>query len=104
VEGEVLLFEEEFEEEAVEAAEEVPVDVAEVVADDVGAVVGELDGLAAVLRASLALEFAREDLARGDVHLGEAGDEVGGEEVLDRPGALDGWGAEHGACLLRLRG
>jgi hypothetical protein len=91
----VLLFEEELEEELVEAGEEVPVDVARVVAGDVPAVVGKLDGLAAFFRASLALQLPAEDLAAGDVELPETSHQRRLEQLVEVLGTLDVGGSLH---------
>src|SRR5690606_14485639 len=89
VQGEVFLFEEELEKEAVEAAVDVPVDVAQVIAGDVGPVIGKLDGLAAFLGAPLALELAGEDLLAGVIEARDLGNELTGEQIID--GARAGW-------------
>ena len=76
----VFLLHEEAQKEPIETGVEVPVEEAEVVADDVVAVVGELDALALLLAAALALHAAEEDLARDQLELLEAGEEVGLEQ------------------------
>jgi hypothetical protein len=95
VEREVFFFEEELQEELVEAAEDVPVNVPDVVAADVLAVIGELDGMATLLGAAFALELAEEDAAGGEVERIEACDLLGRQEVFESGGAGDGTGSEH---------
>ncbi len=73
---EVFFLHEEAEEETVETGVEVPVEEAKVVADDVVLVVGELDALAFLLAAPLALHAAQEDLARHQLQLLQPGEEL----------------------------
>ncbi len=63
VEVQVFLFHEQANEKAFEPGEQVPVEKAQIVADDVIAIVGELDALALLLAAALALHAAEENLA-----------------------------------------
>lgn len=96
VESEVFLFEEEFDEEAVETGVDIPVDEAEIVARGVESVVVELDGSASAFAAAFALEFAGEDAAASEVEAFDAGEEAAGDEVVDAGGmgAARVW--EHG--------
>jgi hypothetical protein len=88
----VLLLHKEFEEELFEAAVDVPVDEAEVVAVDIGAMVGEFDGLAAALRASLALHLALEYLPREDVDRVQPGHELRVKQLSEAlRGATEFW-------------
>ena len=88
VEVQVFLFQEQADEELVEAGEQVPVEEAQVVADDVVVVVGELDALALALRAPFALHPAEEDLARDQLELFEPGQEFGSSSGVTVSGMI----------------
>ncbi len=80
VKVEVFLFEEQLEEQAVEAGVSVPIDEAEVVAGDVVAEVGELDALTFALAAALALHAAAEDAASDQLELFQLGEQLRSEQ------------------------
>ena len=82
MEVQVLLFEEQAQEEPVEAGEQVPVEKAQIVADDVVAEVHKLNALPAALAAALALQAAEKDLPRRQLELFELGEEAGVEQGL----------------------
>lgn len=82
MDGEVLFFLEDFDEEAVEACEDVPVDVTEVVAWDVGAVILELDAFAAGLGAAFTLEASGEAFSGVDVEAVEGDGELGSNQFI----------------------
>ena len=72
----VFLFHEQADEEPIEPGVQVPVEEAQIVADDVIAIVGELDALPLAFAAPLALHAAEEDLARDQLELFQAGQEL----------------------------
>jgi hypothetical protein len=77
----VLLFEEELDDELVEAGVEVPVELAEVVSRDVVAKIGELYALAFALAAALAFHSAAKDFAGNQFEPLELREQVGREEI-----------------------
>ena len=82
VDGEVLLFLVEADEQLLEALVDVPVERAEVVARLVVAVVGELDAAAALLRAPLGAQAPGEDATADEREVLELALELVVEEVV----------------------
>ncbi len=91
-----MFFEEELDDEFVEACVDVPVDEADVVAGGVLAVLVEFDGLASAFGAAFALELAGEELGGADVEGVEPGGETGVDELVDGAGLWGGGGDAHG--------
>jgi hypothetical protein len=72
----IFFFEEQADEELVQASEKVPVEMSQVVANDVILVVGKLDRLALALGEPFAFHPADEDLPRHQLELFEPGQEA----------------------------
>ena len=95
VDGQVLVFAEDLDDELVEPGEDVPVDVAEVVAGGVGAKIFKLDRLAAAFGAAFAWELAGKDFFAEHIEPVEAGREFGRQQIFNRYGGWAGSGDEH---------
>jgi len=83
----IFFFEEDLDEQLLDACVDVPVDEAGVVAGDVVAEVLELDGLASAFGPAFALELAREDASRIQIQPVEALEQPRLEEVLGLRGS-----------------
>ena len=92
---EILLFEEQFDDQPVEAGQSVPVDEPGVVARGVVAVVVELDGSAPPLAPPLPGQFPGEEVPGGDIQPVQLGQEPGREEFVGGS-RQDGLGSARG--------